>query len=110
MDRGTATLDALYAPYQQAIDARFVTNGWVKGMDWESRIYPGAEHEENAWATRLPEVLGWLLAKRAAKRPETAFQNDWQSGRLAASPERHRPAVSAIGLALPRAARTVTPR
>ena len=64
MDHGTATLDAFYAPYQQVIDARFAAAGWQKGRDWESRVYEGAEHEENAWAARLTEVFGWLLAKQ----------------------------------------------
>ena len=63
MDHGTATLDAFYAPYQQVLDARFAAAGWEKGRDWESRVYEGAEHEENAWAARLPEVFGWLLRK-----------------------------------------------
>lgn len=62
MDHGTATLDQYYAPYQAVIDAGFVAAGWRKGIDFESRVYPGAEHEENAWAARLPEVLGWLLS------------------------------------------------
>lgn len=63
MDHGTATLDAFYAPYQQKIDARFAASGWQLGRDWESKVYEGAEHEENAWARRLPEVIGWLLRK-----------------------------------------------
>ncbi len=63
MDHGTATLDAFYAPYQQAIDARMAASGWQRGRDWESKVYNGAEHEENAWARRLPEVFGWLLRK-----------------------------------------------
>jgi enterochelin esterase-like enzyme len=63
MDHGTATLDAFYAPYQQKIDARFAASGWKQGKDWQSQVYEGAEHEENAWARRLPEVFGWLLAK-----------------------------------------------
>lgn len=63
MDHGTATLDQFYAPYQQIVDVRFTSAGWQKGRDWESRVYEGAEHEENAWAARLPEVFGWLLAK-----------------------------------------------
>ncbi len=63
MDHGTATLDQFYAPYQQVVDARFEAAGWQRGRDWESRVYEGAEHEENAWAARLPEVFGWLLAK-----------------------------------------------
>lgn len=64
MDHGTATLDAYYAPYQQAVDARFDAAGWRRGSDWQSRVYPGAEHEENAWAARLPEVLAWTLEAR----------------------------------------------
>jgi enterochelin esterase-like enzyme len=64
LDHGTATLDAYYAPYQQVVDARFAAAGWQKGRDWESKVYQGAEHEENAWAARLPEIFGWLLAKR----------------------------------------------
>ncbi len=63
MDHGTATLDQYYAPYQQVVDARFAAAGWQKGRDWESKVYEGAGHEENAWAARLPEVFGWLLAK-----------------------------------------------
>lgn len=63
LDHGTATLDAYYAPYQQQVDAGIAQAGWVRGSEWESRVYEGAEHEENAWAARLPEVLRWLLAE-----------------------------------------------
>lgn len=64
LDHGTATLDAYYAPYQNVVDARIAAQGWQRGADWESRVYEGAEHEENAWAARLPEIFGWLLAER----------------------------------------------
>lgn len=60
-DHGTATLDAWYAPYQQVVDQRVRALGWKQGRDFESKVYEGAEHEENAWAARLPEILGWLL-------------------------------------------------
>ncbi|MXP47422.1 hypothetical protein GRI43_08515 [Altererythrobacter luteolus] len=63
MDHGTETLDAYYPPYQTEIEKSFMAAGWNKGTDWRSEQYDGAEHEENAWAERLPEVLGWLLAK-----------------------------------------------
>ncbi len=63
MDHGTATLDAFYAPYQEPIDAEFVKLGWQRGSDFESRVYPGAEHEENAWAARLPEIFAWLFRR-----------------------------------------------
>lgn len=64
MDHGTATLDQFYAPYQQAIDARFAAEGWTEGKDFRSEVYDGAEHEENAWAARLPQIFGWLLSER----------------------------------------------
>jgi pimeloyl-ACP methyl ester carboxylesterase len=63
-DHGTKTLDSYYAPYQQAIDARLVALSWQKGRDFESRVYEGTAHEENAWAARLDDVFGWLLAGR----------------------------------------------
>jgi hypothetical protein len=61
MDHGTGTLDAFYAPYQTAIDARFEQLGWRRGTDFESKVYPAAVHDENSWAERLPEILAWLL-------------------------------------------------
>ncbi len=63
LDHGTATLDAFYAPYQQAVDARLTASPWKRGRDWQSKVYTGAEHEENAWARRLPEIFNWLLRK-----------------------------------------------
>jgi hypothetical protein len=62
MDHGTLTLDASYAPYQAVLDESVAAAGWTRGKDFETRVYPGTAHEENAWAARLPEVLGWLLA------------------------------------------------
>lgn len=69
MDHGTETLDAYYAPYQQIVDMRFTASGWRKGIDWESRVYPGAAHEENSWAMRLPEIFTWLLEERSVGKP-----------------------------------------
>ena len=60
-DHGTATLDQYYPPYQREIDTLMEALGWERGKHWKSRSYPGAEHEENAWAARLPEVLRWVL-------------------------------------------------
>jgi predicted alpha/beta superfamily hydrolase len=61
MDHGTETLDAYYDPWQRRIDAKLVQLGWRKGRDFESRVYPGAAHEENAWAARLDDIFAWLL-------------------------------------------------
>lgn len=65
MDHGTATLDAFYAPYQAMVDTQVRANGWQEGRDFESRVYDGAEHDEDAWAARLPEIFGWLLRSKA---------------------------------------------
>ncbi len=62
MDHGTATLDANYAPYQQAIDAELARRHWRKGRDFNSRTYERAAHEENAWAARMDDLFGWLLS------------------------------------------------
>jgi predicted alpha/beta superfamily hydrolase len=61
MDHGTETLDAYYDPWQRRIDAKLLQLGWRKGRDFESRVYLGAAHEENAWAARLDDVFAWLL-------------------------------------------------
>lgn len=61
-DHGTETLDAFYAPYQEALDKALVANHWRAGRNFSSRIYPGAAHEENAWAARMDDIFGWLLA------------------------------------------------
>ena len=61
MDHGTATLDAYYPPYQSALNQAVASAGWKQGRDWQAKVYPGDEHEENAWARRLPEIFTWLL-------------------------------------------------
>lgn len=61
MDHGDKTLDAFYPPYQAAIDIEIEELGWHKDRDFISRAYPGAEHEENAWAARMDDIFGWTL-------------------------------------------------
>ncbi len=63
-DHGTDTLDAFYQPYQDNLDSALVENGWKKGRDFQSTVYPGAAHEENAWAARLDDIFGWMLQGR----------------------------------------------
>jgi predicted alpha/beta superfamily hydrolase len=61
MDHGDQTLDAYYAPYQSAITPRIESVGWRKDVDFTVRTYPGAPHEENAWAARMDDIFGWTL-------------------------------------------------
>lgn len=60
MDHGTATLDAYYAPWQQAVARQFAAQGWREGADYTARVYEGAEHDETFWRRRMPEMLAWL--------------------------------------------------
>ncbi|MBP6596935.1 MAG: alpha/beta hydrolase [Arenimonas sp.] len=60
-DYGTATLDATYGAYQQAMDARMQALGYRAGQDWLTRRFDGAEHNEAAWRARVHEPLVFLL-------------------------------------------------
>lgn len=60
MDHGTKMLDAHYAPWQRAVAREFAAQGWREDRDFTARVYEGAEHDENFWRARMPEMLGWL--------------------------------------------------
>ncbi|WP_158983793.1 alpha/beta hydrolase-fold protein [Lysobacter panacisoli] len=60
-DHGTATLDASYGPYQQRMDEVLTRAGWRRGRDFDSRVFPGAEHNERAWRDRVEIPLQFLL-------------------------------------------------
>lgn len=59
-DYGTATLDAWYEPHQQRIDALLRKKGYP-ARKWTTRKFDGAEHNEQAWAARLGQVMQFLL-------------------------------------------------
>ncbi len=59
-DHGTATLDAWYPPLQKKVDALVAEKGYDE-RHWQSRVYPGAEHSEKAWADRLDVPLQFLF-------------------------------------------------
>jgi predicted alpha/beta superfamily hydrolase len=61
MDHGDKTLDAYYPPYQADISRAVAALGWTEGKDFTARGYPGAEHEENAWAARMDDIFAWTL-------------------------------------------------
>lgn len=62
-DRGSATLDASYPPFSDAVDAMMVRLGWVPGVNWESRGFTGASHSETSWRERVDIPLVWLDRK-----------------------------------------------
>jgi len=60
-DFGTATLDAGYEPFQLRMDAEMRRAGYTEGKDWITKKFPGAEHSERSWRTRLELPLLFLL-------------------------------------------------
>ena len=62
-DYGTATLDALYEPYQLKLDAVLRAAGYTAGRDWVTRKFPGDEHSEKSWRARVESPLSFLLGK-----------------------------------------------
>lgn len=60
MDHGTVGLDGTYGPSQLAVARAFAAQGWREDTDYVARVYAGAEHDENFWRARMPEMLGWL--------------------------------------------------
>ncbi len=62
-DHGTATLDQWYEPYQRRVDALMRRRGYTEGVDWITRKYQGAEHDEAAWRARVDVPLTFFLRK-----------------------------------------------
>lgn len=61
MDRGTGTLDASYATYQPRADSLFRARGYRDGVNFSSKVYEGAAHDERSWRVRVEEPLVFLL-------------------------------------------------
>jgi enterochelin esterase-like enzyme len=66
LDHGTETLDALYGPSQAFVDEIARVHGYA-APGYLSRVYPGTNHSEAAWADRLDVPLQFLLS--GAARP-----------------------------------------
>ncbi|MEA1647424.1 alpha/beta hydrolase-fold protein [Nitrospirillum sp. BR 11164] len=62
-DHGTINLDSLYGPYQDKVDAQMRARGYREDVDFMTRVYPGADHNEASWRARLDVPLTFLLAR-----------------------------------------------
>lgn len=62
-DYGTATLDQYYEIHQNMVDELMKRKGYKFGLNWETRKYEGAEHNEKAWQKRFGDVLTFLYSK-----------------------------------------------
>lgn len=59
MDHGTTELDALYVPYQPRVDEVVRQRGYTD-VNFMSRVFEGAGHNERAWADRVDIPLRFL--------------------------------------------------
>ena len=62
-DYGTETLDALYEPHQVQVDEVLRAKGYT-AVDWQTRRFEGAEHNEAAWRERVHLPLAFLLGSQ----------------------------------------------
>ena len=63
-DHGSETLDAIYARYQERVDAVVARRGYKQGVNWLTRSFPGQKHNEISWASRVNIPLRFLLPPR----------------------------------------------
>lgn len=61
-DCGDQTLDALYPPIQQQVDAIMTEKGF-SNKNWITKFFPGKDHSEKSWAERFTIPLEFLLKK-----------------------------------------------
>jgi enterochelin esterase-like enzyme len=62
-DHGTAGLDAMYGPHQQQVDNLLAAKGYT-ATNWETQIFPGADHNENYWKARFHISATFLLSDK----------------------------------------------
>jgi len=60
LDCGTASVDQAFWPYAERIYKKILSTGFPQS-DIRWVLEEEAEHNEDAWAKRLPQALSWLL-------------------------------------------------
>lgn len=63
LDRGTETLDALYADWQPRFVELLESHGYVPGKSLMTLLAHGAAHEEDSWKRRVATPLLFILGK-----------------------------------------------
>lgn len=61
-DYGTATLDAMYEPFQLKVDEIMKAKGFTS-QNWSTQKFEGEEHSEKSWNKRLHIPIEFLLGK-----------------------------------------------
>ena len=62
-DHGDLGLDGQYGQSQVIVDDIFVAKGY-KGKRWNSKVFPGTDHNERAWQQRLDQVVVALMGRK----------------------------------------------
>lgn len=60
-DHGTATLDSLYAPFQNRVNDLLRASKYEDGEHFRTQVFDGADHSERSWRARLERPLEFLL-------------------------------------------------
>lgn len=60
-DYGTEGLDALYEPHQQRVDRIMHEAGYTRNVNWMTRGFDGADHNEQSWRERLHIPLQFIF-------------------------------------------------
>ena len=60
-DYGTVGIDEPYEPLQLRMDEHLEARGFTREKDWVTRKFPGADHNEAAWRSRVDLPLRLLL-------------------------------------------------
>lgn len=61
-DYGNKTLDAMYVLPQEEVNAVMKSRGY-NSKNWITKFFPGDDHSENSWSSRLQYPLEFLLGK-----------------------------------------------
>lgn len=61
-DHGDKTLDAMYDKPQKDVDDVMKSKGFTE-KNWVTKIFPGEDHSEKSWSSRLKFPLEFLLGK-----------------------------------------------
>jgi predicted alpha/beta superfamily hydrolase len=61
-DHGMIGLDATYEPFQNQMDNFLQKAGYRENLNWMTRTFEGADHNETAWRARVEIPLSFLLA------------------------------------------------
>jgi enterochelin esterase-like enzyme len=62
-DCGDQTLDSLYAPIQNRVDSTMTAKGY-NHKNWLTQYFPGHDHSEKSWNSRLHVPLQFLMLKK----------------------------------------------